>query len=164
MTWSCLFTLRPNLFSPICGIHTDLPGIFHELIWSGNVGRTATDMLRGFFLMLLFFLLILVLPPTSPSTHCQWPEGNSASSESICECFHKPPWTFLLKGLYQIGDLIHLEITEVIYALQQLMFLPSAEAGWILSLGGQAGEVAPDVSFSGGGSNIQHWWCSLPLP
>lgn len=29
MTQNCLFTLPPNLFSPIYGIHNHLPGIFH---------------------------------------------------------------------------------------------------------------------------------------
>lgn len=33
----------------------------------------------------MLFLLNLVPPPSPPSTHCPWPEGNSAPSESITE-------------------------------------------------------------------------------
>lgn len=84
ITQNCLFPLPPNLFSPIYGIQTHLPGIFHEFIWSGNVGRAVIEIKRG-FLKILLFLLKLVPPPTTHSTHCLWPEGNSAPSERITE-------------------------------------------------------------------------------
>lgn len=34
---------------------------------------------------MLLFLLKLIPPPTTHSTHCLWPEGNSALSERITE-------------------------------------------------------------------------------
>lgn len=55
MTQNCLFTLPPNLFLLIYGIHTHLPEIFHELIWSGNVGRAVTKIQRGFLKYYYFY-------------------------------------------------------------------------------------------------------------
>lgn len=137
-----------------------------NLVW--DLWKSCYWNMKGIFFYYYYYFYSVLNLFRSPSSLHPLLTVRRQPCSLRSEQFHKPPLNFPLEGLVSdsVGDLIHLEITEIIYPFQQFMLSPRHFECWSREEPPSwrtSRKKCPDASFYGDISNIWPWWCLMPI-